>query len=521
MQRIKLRAAAAAFIAAASLPFGMDATGGHATVVAGRAPLHAAAAVSAVDVARQGLQRAAAKASAGDLKGASSELEALLRHPGFTQLTAKDQRNAVFLAAVVALDLEQDERAHELLVRSCAMEGATGEDWRHRLFAAQILDKDADAVTSLTTIARSWPDEFEHIADQSVYRVLSKSGELPTASARFDLLEALFQAGWRTEEEEEPSDLWSELASELLERGKLQRAVEVSGRVMDPHELIGMLVDKRFAGVVAATPRRFDIDAAAAAEIAGRRQRMTDQPKLLGPRVQLMYSLIDSNQPAEVLTLADEAIARAAAGKADATVYEDADDQLVWILDNRARALYALGRHADAVEQMERARRMAENGGQNVSQSINLGFLYGLLGRPKDARAAIAEVTEVSPYGRMQLETVRLIAALEANDAGEAARSLAYLAEHRDDSIETYQYALVHAALIEDAASLLIERLADPKLRSSALSSVQSYIVLPAPQRRQKWEATWNAIIARADVQAGLAKVGKIERFNLLPPSYY
>jgi len=59
------------------------------------------------------------------------------------------------------------------------------------------------------------------------------------------------------------------------------------------------------------------------------------------------------------------------------------------------------------------------------------------------------------------------------------------LQQHQTDAIETYEEALLDASTIDDAAALLISRLADPKLRSDALMVVQQYDEPPVPPRAQ------------------------------------
>src|SRR5258708_12052027 len=88
--------------------------------------------------------------------------------------------------------------------------------------------------------------------------------------------------------------------------------------------------------------------------------------------------------------------------------YDDINDNLIWILNNRAIALGGLGRRDEELELLIRAARRPEHGDPNVSQAINLGQFYCDLGRPKDALFAILDVEKTSPYGRSPVQSAPL-----------------------------------------------------------------------------------------------------------------
>jgi len=216
--------------------------------------------------------------------------------------------------------------------------------------------------------------------------------------------------------------------------------------------------------------------------------------------------------------LAGEAVRRAGA---TSSAYDDADIQLVWIRDQRAIALRGLGRWNESIEELLDASRMPEQRSENVSQAINLALVYCAFNRPKEALAAIdGVIPNVSPYGRMLVERVRFVAGLELNDRHMAADALGYLKQHRSDAIGALQGALLEANQADEGSRLLLSRLADPKLRNEALVQVQRYVRPPLPPRVQQWQARWEALLERPEVQTAIAKVGRTERYEL-PPSDY
>jgi hypothetical protein len=52
---------------------------------------------------------------------------------------------------------------------------------------------------------------------------------------------------------------------------------------------------------------------------------------------------------------------------------------------------------------------------------------------------------------------VRYAAALQKNDTEIANESLAYLVEHRNDALDTWQWTLVRANRLDEAAALLTD----------------------------------------------------------------
>jgi hypothetical protein len=96
-------------------------------------------------------------------------------------------------------------------------------------------------------------------------------------------------------------------------------------------------------------------------------------------------------------------------------------------------------------------------------------------------------------------------------DLKQVADSLRFLSANRLEAPFTYQYALIVAAQPDRAAQYLITRLLDSNTRQDALQSVQGYMPTPTTPLGEERDARWHKIMARKDVQAAIAKVGRIE----------
>jgi len=462
-----------------------------------------------VGAAKTTLAEAIAAVQRGELQSGQTRLRALISAADFSGLSGDDQHLALVTAAALAVQLSDLTEAKALLRRSTAMEQATAQECEERIDIAFQTRDAPEAIRSLTVLARRWPQALGDLNELYIDRLLWRETS-PDVETRLDLLDALHRARW-VPLAFSLSPLWRDLTLLLLERKRFDRAREVAADITEPRSLISMRVDKRFDPVVSANPERFDIAKAQGEETRQLKEAAARSPRSLAVVERLLRSLSRAGRYAEAVQLADAAIREATS--VGATAYDDADTFLSWIMYQRAHALQGLGRWQEAVNQLADAQLE----GDLVSQAINLGTLYCELDRPYDALNVIAHVTQVSPYGRMQLEAVRLAAAVELNDVEATDRALGFLREHWEDAPATLTWALVETRRTDEAANVLIRRLENPGLREEALLALQDYADKPATARMRELHALWKTMAARADVQAAVAKVGRVEHFDIEP----
>lgn len=477
-----------------------------------------ATATTEMDPRRKALQDAFASLAKEDFATADRLLTAVIDAPGFSGLTTAERYAALYVAGVAAGKSGDPERGYEYLKRATALDKADGKAWAARAQVAYTRTAIDDAISSLTIVARRWPESLPLVDDLLVFR-LARHAKRSTAGtqAYFGLLDALYAAGWKSPSGREPASLWCELTLLLLERGQTDRARQVAARVNGTYSLIGMRVDNRFEPVRKAAPERFDIDKAAAKEIGTLRESVQRSPRSMEALLDLTEALLMARQYDEVLKLTYQTSTRTLSATRNAAPFDDADRYLIWVMDQRARAYAGLNRQEEAADELLRARRFEEQGAKNVSQSINLAYRYTVMGRSKDALDSLAEMgTNITSYGAMQVEAVKLAAAVQLKNAAEVDRALSYLREHRTDAPATFLWALVKADRLDEAADWLITRLDDPRERLSALLDIQQYAEPPATPAQAEWRGRWKQLIQREDVQATVAKVGRIEAFNVV-----
>jgi tetratricopeptide (TPR) repeat protein len=468
---------------------------------------------------RVALDKALADARGRDAKLVDAEITAVLAAPSYPSLGAAEQHASLLLAGAARLDLDDPKAALVFLRRVTALFQPLKGDWHLRLTAAYRAGDIDDSALCLETIARRWPVSLDEVRDATVFRVTREVASVPGGPERkFSLLEALYGANWRPSDAFLSADRqWRELAQLMIDRGQLNRAGAVAETVAGPYALIEMRADRRFDPVIDREAPRFEAAAAAARRLETLQVAAADQPYRLSGLNAVAGVLIETRRTTEALKLLDDTLARATA--ADAS-FIDAGEELAWTMDYRARALVQLGRFDDAVAQWRAAAGRSEGGRPNVSQTINLASLYLDLGRAGEAAAVAGQALErdLSPFGAMQAQGVLACALQRAGDRVGAARALAYLRRREADAPPALQEALLCMGALDEAARLYVARLDDPERRAQALVELQDYVRPPAATPVQNArEMRRLTVRARPEVRAAIARVGRIERYNLLP----
>jgi len=465
--------------------------------------------------AQAALKEAAELALKGETKKVEQAVQQLMALPGYAGLNSDQRHAALLLAGGVEFDLKNWAQALSYLQQCSVMDAADITDWEFRLRTALEIGNQAEATQSLTEIARRWPQSL-HTLDDSL--VSATVGRAPaTGSGRYGLLKALFEAHYEPQNGADLSQWWVELGQRELERGEQDAALAGLSEVKSPYALVKILADNRYEPIRTQLTVSLDVSAAAARRVEETRSASASSPKALTPLLIYADALMTAQRYEEVLQTMDEVISKVGSSK-DRGGYTDYDRVYVWVLDNRARALQALGRWDEAVTQLIEASHMLENRSDNVSQVINLAGLYNELGRPRDARAALAGlgVRGESPYGLMQVANESLSAAIQLGDSAEIEHELNYMKEHLADSVRTYEVGLVNANRLDEASQLLQSRLTDPDRRADALVDVQTYAHPAMTIRDKEFMKRWQDLLNRPDVAAAIRKVGSIGSYAII-----
>jgi len=459
------------------------------------------------------VKQAAALFEKHDIKGAKSLIAPVVNSPGFNDLSPQMQFAILNLFAVTQVE-DGDAAGLTTTKRVTAMEAfANGDSWNLRLWADAVVTDDSDGLASLTVIAKRWPDSLsktdDHMVQDLVFRTAKDSA---LTDARFSMLEALQHAGWKPNDPiNEPDYVWLELARLLLEKGRVEDARAVAQPIVDYQMIEQMLMQKVFDPITQGDNQRFDPQRAMDSYIQILRGQVKANPNRLEVINDLAMYLIDVGKTDEALGMLDATLARLKQGAAASTPFTD-PDQINWTYNQRAKALTALGRTDEALQQMAIGADKPENGGDNVSQRLNLAEMYESVGRPAEGLKIMAGADRwpLSPYGRSDFQGVKACANAELGDQAEVAKSIAYLEAHKADAPSWVIDALVCSNDLDGAAKHVIQELNDPALRVTVLASFREERVpatLP-PVVKERIDR-WAQLYQRPDVRAAIDKVGR------------
>ncbi len=453
--------------------------------------------VDAVDVARR-----------GDTLGASITIDRLLADPRLALLDTFAQSDVWAYAALVSSAQEQPSVAEKRLRRAVAL-NPHNSDARLRLARYQMANQqDAAAVESiLLALADAGPEP--EVDSDMVWHLDMALKQQPTR--RLALLQALFDNGWKNEGVE-PVDQWVNLATLQVEAAQGDKVAATLERIDAPNALMQLRSDKRFDPYLRRDDPRYDPVAAARRHIDRLRVDAMLSPGLNETALELTNALMVAGQSQEVVGMTDRLAD--AATKADAAPPEQAR-YIAWMLDTRSRALRRLGQDEAAINAQLLALRMTDPEGDTVSQTLNLADLYVSLGKPQLARQATRGVEDLSGYGQSARALIDLKAALQLKDRAAAQSARELLFANRVQTPGHYRDALLLDDRLDDAAASLIQALADPMERGAVLLQLQAVLTPPLLPAEATLLGRWDQLKQRADVQAAVARVGRIDTYPL------
>ncbi len=462
------------------------------------------------------LEEALARSAQLDRDGRTEEADTLLvsalADPEFAQAPVNLQTAVWLLGGTIAWAAGDGERSLGLLELACSSPASVPEAFLKMFEVAVGMEKFGDGAAAAIALARRWPDRAKELDWEPVYRLaFGLKGDAELLGARVAFLDTLFDVGWALPDGRQASNLWRELVLLKIQSNDRDRAVEVAAKVRAADDILRMRIDRRYDEVLARLPAdRLDLARAAAEEVSILETAVRRERRQLENVVALTTFMLDEGLFDQVVRICDDVLDRAARAP-DGSPYDDADEYLVWIKDNRARALLRLDRVDEAVQVWEDARRMSEDGGENVSQVINLAILYADLGRTAEALATLDQVgDDVTPFGWMLYHLTRINALARTPDAPPAIESLTYLQEHRTDFASGYTKAMLYLGRMDEAAQSLVARLEDPDDRSNALLVVQPFIPDRYSPVLVERTARWRELVQRPEVQRAIETYGRI-----------
>jgi tetratricopeptide (TPR) repeat protein len=459
------------------------------------------------------LQEARRLYETGDAHGYLAALERFMSTPTYRGMPT-EQRTAlrgVYLGSLAGTG-RATEAYKELKSLTDSGADATGALWLYRTQAALVLKDHLDAMKSFTVLLQKWPLLASSVNDEFVFEAFRQEGDATAArSERIRGLLALYDSKWT------PHDPFTvldgqrlELVRGLMEQNQVGKAREVAATISYPNTIASMRMARRFDAVIPTAQSQADLADLADRYIQTLRDKVRETPERLSGANALASSLYDRAKLTEALAVVDDAIARATPADGGKSPFSDMD-QLIWTYNRKADILLYLGRGEEAIAAMKSGAARLELGANNVSQQLNLGQFYMLMGRPEEALTATDQVGEgnVSGYGRMDREGIRAQAYLQLHDMAKYRASLSYMTAHAEDAPFWLFDVLLASGDDDAAARQLIKLMKDPARQAGALDELQDYVAPETtPEPIKMRAARLKALRERADVKAAVASAG-------------
>ncbi|WP_286070795.1 hypothetical protein [Stenotrophomonas sp. 57] len=448
----------------------------------------------------------------GNTLGALIAMERLMEDPLLDDFDAEHRGRAAQVAGWTAMVQKKPEQARRYLQRA---QEALPEDAQIllTLMSLELSENRPVPATQYLVQALKHADAPLPLEHQAVNYLQYRLRDQP--QQRMELLQALFDNGWKSGGLE-PTGLWLALATLQADNGRGDDIPATLARITAPAEIIRLRSDKRFDRYVDRTDPRFDPVQAAQKHLDELRVSGLLDRKLDARMAEFSSTLLMLDRNEEVLALTD-GMARAAAEGESPSAQEA--EWVAWLLNSRFTALRRLGRTDDALAAAQQAARIGALGPDGIEHQLNVSFVLTSLGRMQDAAQAVNAIQGLAGYGKAAQALVQFTAARERGDARamDAARSV-ILAE-RNDAHLFHREMLLDEGNLEGAAAVLIDQLRSPIDRGETLASLQDMRTYPSLPGDVKIDAAWRALKQRADVQAEVARLGRIERYELVSTS--
>jgi len=404
-----------------------------------------------------------------------------------------------------------------------ALEGTArnlGSDllWRMRLALELQKPMDSAVVTTVEAMAQGHIAALNETGFDWLTQFYRKLKREHQDDLRRRLLSALLEKGYSPTEPLASLDpLRQDYAAMLYAAGDKAGAETQVGRIDEPRIAIELSFDPRFRSMLGPD---FDPRASVERKLVKARVAMEQRPDMIKPIVETAGQLLKLGRPSEALAVLETARVRIV-GK---TGFADAATQTNWWWNQLSQNYVMLGRFDDAVAAMRAGSDSGEQGGLNVSQTINLADLQNSFGKGELALETLKPFStgerSVSPFGELALRKSRGCANAMAGHKDAIAEDLAFAQAHEADNRFAVRNLRVCAGDLDGAASSIIRQLDDPERQAAMLVNLSDYDAAPVKQPDTVESLNWGKVRARADVKAAIARAGGTRRIHLQSGEY-
>ena len=419
------------------------------------------------------------------------------------------------IRVLAATTLERRDEAGAAIDRILARRSREPGAYAGSIYAAMVLEDYPRAVSVVETARHNVPgvgraDLRELFDADTMGQLLRELDTRDQDALRVRLAEALYDIGWPGLEEPGSADfLRSILLEDRLARGDLAAATALAEAISTPLTVLEMIVQPRYDSVLAPGRDRLELLNAVLAERdratdAAIRRSPLDHKKVLD-RAQFLHSVGRDADALAVLEPFTRDLPATVAG----------GEQGMWLINEAAYALVALGREDDAVALMRRLAELPMDEGRTlISARINYSEILWATGRNREALEYASELDRnqrdfASDYGDMWMVSSIVCALARTSRGAEAPPHIERLRALRDVNSAALTQAYLCLGDDDAAAAFMIERLQGDRAEDAILA-LQDYTLSRGVTQTGGPYDRLVALRNRPDVRAALDRVGRV-----------
>ncbi|MEG3180363.1 hypothetical protein [Sphingomonas sp. LT1P40] len=474
-------------------------------------PVMPTARAESADKGVETVKRALAAFEREDCPGAVRLLKPALKPAAAAQLPEAVAAAAYYLAATCLAGKDLAE-ARRMAIAGTALAEAPDGLWHLRLGIDLDSGDNAAALATLAAMTEGRGGALNTVPMRWLYQLSRKLNGAGSEGLRLQFLRIMTADAYDPDEAGASKNGFRyDLAKILAGNGDTAAAAAQIALIDSASILLTMSYDARTGPLM---PAGFDPRAAMERELANARANMLRHPDALSPLLGAVGNLRALGRPKEALELLEAA----RAGGKKIEDYADADEFRNWWWDAMARTQEMMGNADATFVAFTQGAGEKENGGDNVSQTINLAHAQNRFGRHADALKTLPSTDKgfsASPYGAMEMRLARGCANAALGNMPAYATDLSYAREHAKDNWQVLVDLYLCGGDLDGAAVALIGNLTDADNRAEALVWLSDYDAALPGRPLYSFEKRLNELKARADVKAAIDKAGGIRRVRL------
>ena len=426
-------------------------------------------------------------------------------------LNDETKGNAYRLRGTAYWILGDEEKTLEDLTTSISISPDPSDPLYRRAHFFLSKEENEDAFGDIFILATQFPDTMNYVGMRYVWNVVRWAKEEGKKDELYEFLLALRESKYTGPDGQYSTDgLMQELALLHLERGENNRALILIFTIDDTQTILETLVDNRYAALweTGVYKAHSFLDNVLEKELALNKAKMEEMPANTDVVQWYANSLRSAGRSEEAIAILKDALANQ-----DRFEIEDEDD-ILWLKNELAYAYQDVADLENSFKMFEEILEVPlEENGRAVSQYINFSISLLEAGEFEKSLAQIKATTHnySSDFGTMFLLMGEACVLHEIGQKDEAAALGDEIYQRWEDNPSAAQVALLCLERSDDAAELVINRLADEDQRTSVLVAIQDYLPgRPNLPYKAVLLDRYQAVLGRPEVMAEIDKYGRV-----------